>query len=274
MAPMPRVVVCAPAQTPADRHEGRVIVSALREAGFATYWPPDDGLDAAALGAALTDRTTLPTLRRRAALLAERLAGTVDRAVVTRCAGAIVDVNAAVLDARSVYLAATAAMCGVPTVPYRQPAPSVWDAGPGPVLAAIASSWEPVEHIDAIAAALRAATADGPRAPVRPAPGHDTAAGLWMAAHRDEVLDALGALPDLEERLQGPLDETWHTLLADLGAPTTGADDPTVVDLREPLRTSGWGHAGDRPSSRGERGWVRTTPTRTGAPRATTGSPP
>lgn len=266
MAQGARIVVCAPAQTPAERHEGRVIVTALREAGYTTYWPPDDGLDAAALGAVLTERAPQPALRRRAALLAERLAVTVDRAVVTaECAGAVVDVNGQVLDARCVYLAATAATSGVPVVAYRQPTPTVWDAGPGPVVAALARDWEPVERIDAIGDALRDAIAATPCADGPPPRRHgDTAAGLWLAAHRDVVVDALAHLPDLEHRLRGPFDETWTALLSHLGAPAARPFPvtPPGIAHRWPAPGSGWGHGGTRTPARDERGWVRPTPGR------------
>ena len=210
--------------SPADLWEGRRIKTSLEDAGFETYWAPEDGIEDEKLIQNLKSPLMELTYYQKVALLVQKIGWTLDIYMATYgCDGMVMDMNGRVPDGGSIVEAANAYAVGMPLVLYKETSITMWGPFDNPMIAALTKDWEPVDTVAKIAPAITAAIAAKDPNYEYVAPPHfakDLEIGKFIAENRDDVMTALLALSGFIDKLQLDLDALWHWLLEHIGLDT------------------------------------------------------
>ena len=171
MADKQKIFISGPMFSPADLWEGKEIKAALVDAGFDTYWAPEDGIEDERLIKNLQSPLMAMTYYQKVALLVQKLGWTLDIYMATfGCDAMVMDMNGRVPDGGSIVEAANAYSCGMPLVLYKETSITMWGPFNNPMIAALTKDWEPVDTVDKIAPALeRGDRGTGRRLPIRTA---------------------------------------------------------------------------------------------------------
>ncbi len=215
-----KIFISGPMFSPADLWEGRQIKSALTDAGFETYWAPEDGIEDERLIQNLKSPLMELADFQKVALLVQKIGWTLDIYMATfGCDGMVMDMNGRVPDGGSIVEAANAYACGMPLVLYKETSITMWGPFNNPMIAALTKDWEPVDTVDKIPPALtEAIAARSPDYRYVPPPhfARDLEIGKFIAANRDEVMKVLLELSDLTN-IGHDLGVAWHWLLKKIG---------------------------------------------------------
>lgn len=214
-------VYCAgPMFSVADLGEQRQISTTLKSAGFDTYLPQDDGIEVAKVMGKITSGLAMSQAQAGEVMaFARKIVFALDIfQLVSRCRSVVFNMDGRVPDEGSVVEAAIAYAVCKPVITFKTTPITILGGFDNPMVEGLTTTWQYVDDMDLIPAALAAAVADRP---VRKKSSYcrHLDAVIALGASVWEEIDLIHQAPDLPpEKLYEQVHELEQLWSAELAA--------------------------------------------------------